>query len=318
MSIQNGQLSSEAKSEENRTENRTCHDEPAEKNGQEESLAKRVLEWVKGTHAWWATEELDRDLGFISPSDKDYRGKLLRKLREDGIIEHHPKINKQFRYVNTKVTSLNFKTASAGGVLPIRWPLGGEQFVNLFPGNMGVVAGSPNAGKTALMLNLIHLNQTNFPVYYFCSEMGEVELRNRLDKFPGMDMEDWHFQAVDRASDFADVIRPDCVNLIDYLEMTTELYMVNAYLTAISHKLGSGVAIVAIQKKQGATFGRGQEFGLEKPKLYLSLDKGKLQIVKGKSWAKKNVDPNGLQVSFKIIDGCQFQSTSDWDWTTQR
>ena len=105
----------------------------------------------------------------------------------------------------------------------------------------------------------------------------------------------------------------DCVNLIDYLEMTTELYMVNAYLTAISHKLGSGVAIVAIQKKQGATFGRGQEFGLEKPKLYLSLDKGKLQIVKGKSWAKRNVEPNGLQISFKISDGCQFQAATDWE-----
>jgi len=309
MSIQNGQLSSEAKSE----ENRTCRDEPSGKNGQEESLAKRVLEWVKGTHAWWATEELDRDLGFVSASDRDYRGKILRKLRVEGIVEQHPKINKQFRYVNTKVTNLNFKTASGAGILPIRWPLGVEEFVNLFPGNMVVVAGSPNTGKTALMLNFIYLNQGILPIYYFCSEMGEVELRDRLDKFPGMDIEDWHFEAVDRASDFADVIRPDCVNLIDYLEMTTELYMINAHLTAISHKLGSGFAIVAIQKKQGAIFGRGQEFGLEKPKLYLSLDKGKLQIVKGKSWAKKNVDPNGLQVSFKIIDGCQFEACSSWD-----
>ena len=306
MSIQNGQVSPEAKSEENRTENRTTYDEAIGENGQG-SLSGRVLEWVKGTHAWWATEELDRDLGFVSASDKDYRGKVLRKLKADGIIEPHPKINKQFRYVNTKVTGLNFKTASSAGVLPIRWPLGVEQFVNLFPGNMAVLAGSPNTGKTAFMLNFIYLNQDNFPIYYFCSEMGEVELRDRLDKFPGMDIQGWHFQAVDRASDFADVIRPDCVNLIDYLEMTTELYMVNAYLTAISHKLGSGVAIVAIQKKQGATFGRGQEFGLEKPKLYLSLDKGKLQIVKGKSWAKKNVDPNGLQISFKIIDGCSLK-----------
>src|SRR5208283_1131451 len=185
MSIQNGQLSSEAKSEENRTENRTCRDEPSGKNGQEESLAKRVLEWVKGTHAWWATEELDRDLGFVSASDRDYRGKILRKLRVEGIVEQHPKINKQFRYVNTKVTNLNFKTASGAGILPIRWPLGVEEFVNLFPGNMVVVAGSPNTGKTALMLNFIYLNQGILPIYYFCSEMGEVELRDRLDKFPG-------------------------------------------------------------------------------------------------------------------------------------
>lgn len=279
-----------------------------------ESLSKKIMSWVEETTGWWETSELDKDLGITVPKDKENRRKILLRLRDRGIIEPHQKLNKQFRYVNTKVTSLAFKTASTAGVLPIQWPLGIEKYVNLFPGNMAVVAGSPNAGKTALMLNFIYLNQDNFPVFYFCSEMGEVELRDRLDKFPGMDVEDWHFEAKERASDFADVVKPDCVNVIDYLEMTTELYAVNTHLTAISHKLGSGIAIVALQKKHGATFGRGQEFGLEKPKLYLSLDKGKLQIVKGKSWAKKNVDPQGLTVNFKIIDGCQFQASGEWDW----
>jgi hypothetical protein len=129
-----------------------------------------------------------------------------------------------------------------------------------------------------------------------------------------MAIEDWHFEAIERAGDFADVIRPDCVNVVDYLEMTTELYLINTHLTAISHKLGSGLAIVAVQKKQDAKYGRGQEFGLEKPKLYLSMDRGKLTIVKGKSWATKNVDPHGLTVNFKIIGGCQFQATGEWDW----
>ena len=40
------------------------------------------------------------------------------------------------------------------------------------------------------------------------------------------------------------------INIVDYLEMTTELYAVNTHLTAISHKLGSGIAIVGLQKKQ--------------------------------------------------------------------
>lgn len=278
------------------------------------NLSERVREWIKDTTGWWETSELDRDLGIISPRDRENRKKILSRLRVNGIVETHPKINKQFRYVNTKVVSLYFKTASKAGVLPLRWPLGIERYVNLFPGNTAVVAGSPNSGKTALLLNLIYLNQGNFPIYYLCSEMGAVELRDRLDKFPGMDIEEWRFEAIERATDFADVIRPDCVNIIDYLEMTTELYVVNTHLVAIGHKLGSGLAIVALQKKVGATYGRGQEFGLEKPKLYLSMDEGKLQIVKGKSWATKKVDPHGLSIRFKIIDGCQFQATSEWDW----
>lgn len=279
-----------------------------------EGLSKRVQAWVGETTGWWETSELDKDLVITAPKDKENRRKILLRLRDRGIIEAHQKLNKQFRYVNTRVTSLAFKTATNAGVLPVKWPLGIEKYVNLFPGNMAVVAGSPNAGKTALLLDFIYLNQDSFPVFYFCSEMGAVELRDRLDKFPGMAIEDWRFEAKERAGDFADVIRPDCVNVIDYLEMTTELYLINTHLTAISHKLGSGIAIVALQKKQGATFGRGQEFGMEKPKLYLSMDKGKLTIVKGKSWATKNVDPNGLQVSFKITGGCQFTATGEWGW----
>jgi hypothetical protein len=279
-----------------------------------EGLSKRVQAWIEGTTGWWETGELDKDLSITDPKSKENRRKILLRLRDKGIIEPHPKLNKQFRFINTRITSLEFKTASNTGVLPLKWPMGIEKRVNLFPGNIAVVAGSPNAGKTALLLNLIHLNQDTFPIYYFCSEMGAVELRDRLGQFPSMAIEDWKFQAVERSGGFADVIVPDCVNIIDYLEMTTELYEVNTHLTAISHKLGSGIAIVALQKKQGAQYGRGQEFGLEKPKLYLSMDRGKLQIIKGKSWATKNVDPHGLEIGFKIVGGCQFEITRDWDW----
>jgi len=307
-----GQPPPEAKRDKSVTENVTSTSEKRFKNVT--PLSDRIEAWVKDTTGWWSTDELDKDIGINSKTEKDNRRQILKRLREAGIVEQHQKVNKQFRFINTRVTSLDFKTANNTGVLPLKWPLGIEQYVNIFPGNIAVVAGSPNTGKTALLLNFIYLNQDSFPIYYLCSEMGPVELRDRLDKFPGMDIKDWHFEAIERASDFADVIRPDCVNIVDYLEMTTELYLVNAHLTAISHKLGSGFALVAVQKKQGAQFGRGQEFGLEKPKLYLSMDKGKLVTIKGKSWATKNVDPNGLRVSFKITGGCQFERTGEWDW----
>lgn len=318
MYILNGTESSEAKRDKNGTENGTTSlTGDSGELSRLEGLAKRIRLWVKDTVGWWTTEEIDRDLGILGQKDKENRRKILLRLRADNIVEAHPKINKQFRYLNTKVTSLAYKTAGKAGVLPVKWPLGIEKYVNLFPGNIAVIAGSPNAGKTALLLNFIYLNQNAFPINYFCSEMGSVELRDRLDEFTGMDINDWKFNAFERAGDFADVIRQDCVNVIDYLEMTEELYRVNTHLTDISHKLGTGLAIVALQKKEGAKYGRGQEFGLEKPKLYLALDKGKVQIVKGKSWAAKNMDPNGLQVSFKIVGGCQFNQTGQWSHPNQ-
>jgi len=276
------------------------------------ALADRVLDWVKQTTSWWDTTDLDKDLGISTAKDKGNRRIILYRLREQGIIEPHQKINKQYRFINTKITNLSFKTATNDGTMNFLWPMGIEKYCNLYPGNMAVIAGSPNAGKTALLLNVIKLNQDKFPIYYFCSEMGAVEIRSRLDKFPDMKTEDWKFEAIERASDFADVVRPDCINIIDYLEMTTDLYAVNTHLTGISHRIGTGLAIVAVQKKVGAVYGRGQEFGLEKPKIYLSLDRNKLKIIKGKSWVQPNVDPHGLERSFKIVGGCEFVPSGNW------
>jgi hypothetical protein len=72
------------------------------------------------------------------------------------------------------------------------------------------------------------------------------------------------------------------------------------------------LAIVAIQKKVGQKWGHGQEFSAEKSKLYLSMDERKLSIVKGKSWANKKIDPNGLRVEFNIARGCEFEMTKEW------
>ncbi len=280
---------------------------------QKESLADIVLSWVKGTTGWWATDELDRDLGILGSQRKAARRLILFRLKEQGIIESHQKLNKQWRYINTEITNLAFKTASTTGIINIKWPTCIERFVNLFPGNLVVVAGSPNSGKTAFALEFIYLNDADWPITYVCSEMGAVELRNRLEKFSDRKIEDWKFNAIERASDFGDVVVPDCVTIIDYLEMTNELFEVNTHLTKIAHRIGSGLAIVLIQKKLNAAFGRGQEFSLEKPKMYLSLDRGIMRMIKAKCWAKPQVDPCGMQVSFKITGGCHFVVSKDWE-----
>ncbi len=278
-----------------------------------ETAARQVADWVQGTGGrWWDTLELDADLGFRSPQQKSYRRLILYRLRQQGLIEGHPRVNRKWRYVDHTIRRLNFKGAAAAPVLDLRWPLGIEQYVNLYPGNIAVVAGAPNAGKTALLLNFIRHNQERHPIYYWCSEMGEAELEGRLKKFEGIGIDQWKFEALERAEDFEDVIVPDCINVVDYLEMTDELYRVNEHLTAISRRIGSGLAVVALQKKEGVRLGRGQEFGLEKPKLYLSMDRGRLSIVKGKSWADPDIDPNGLSVLFRITGGCRFEITRGW------
>jgi hypothetical protein len=285
----------------------------------DETQCDRVLAWVKETSGWWSTQELDTDLGFRDTQSKNYRRLVVHRLKEQGIIEPHPTVNKQFRYVDKRPARLDFKRASSAGVLSLKWLFGIEQRVNLYPGNLVVVAGSQNAGKSALLLNFIRMNMDQFPIVYFSSEMGDVELQERLKMFPNVSLEDWHFDAQSRSRDFHDVVIPDFVNIIDFLEVSDEFWKVNAKLTAITERLGTGLAIVALQKKEGALLGRGDSFSLERPRLYLSMDaplgNGKLTIVKGKSWANPKVNPNGLTMKYTITGGCQFEATRDWGHT---
>ncbi|MBN1458899.1 MAG: hypothetical protein JXA57_05140 [Armatimonadetes bacterium] len=272
-----------------------------------------IRAWIEDAGSgWWPVRDLDTDLGITSTPERDYRGKVLRRLRDEGAIEQHPKLAKQFRRLETSVTRLDFKNATPAGVLNLEWPLGIHRLVNLYAGNLAVVAGAPNSGKTALVLDFCRLNMAKFPVYYWCSEMEAPELRDRLELFPGMVADDWHIEAFERATDFEHVIVPDGLNVVDYLEMSEDLYLVNTHLTQIQHRIGSGIAVVAIQKKTDAVYGRGQEFGLEKPKLYLSMDAGRLTIVKGKAWATRGRNPNGLAIDFRLENGCEFMPSSEW------
>ncbi len=279
------------------------------------SLAGVIRQWVEGTRGWWKTEELDRELGIKEPSEKDYRGKVLRRLRDAGVVQQHQRINNQWRFVAVEITPLDFKKAVVGAVLPLKWAFGIEKYVNLFPGNIVVVAGSPNSGKTGLLLDFIYRNQNTcgYPIYLFSSEGGAEELRDRLAGFPDIGIDDWNFEAAERMGEFADVIVPDCINIIDFLELPgDELWAVGSQLTAISKAIGNGLAIVAIQKKRGAVLGRGQELGMEKPRLYLAMDKGKLVIVKGKRWAQKGINPDGRVIQFTIENGCIFHPIGGW------
>tara|TARA_R110002020_G_scaffold81185_1_gene201920 strand:+ start:2569 stop:4212 length:1644 start_codon:yes stop_codon:yes gene_type:complete len=280
---------------------------------QTRNLSAAIREWIDRSDSWWTTDELDNELGIRTPREKHLRSQvlLLLKTGTNKKIRQHQTVNKRYRKVDSEVIGLDYKKQQDVKVLDLRWPLGIEDLVNIYPSNLAVVAGSPNSGKTALLLNVIRLNQDRMPIYYFCSEMGVQELQGRLELFDAP-LADWKFEAIERSSNFADVIVPDCINIIDFMELTEDVYKVNTYLTELTHVIGNGVVIVAVQKKIGALMGRGQEFSLEKPRLYLSLDDGKIKIAKGKHWAQKNYNPSGLERFFSIVGGAYFIPSTGW------
>jgi hypothetical protein len=212
--------------------------------------------------------------------------------------------------VDTHAEDIDWLSAT-DETIDFRYPLGIEKYVLTLPRNVIVVAGVPNAGKTAFLLNCVRMNMKKFDIHYFSSEMGSYEFKTRLSKFD-LPLKDWTFSAKERVSDFASVIKPNAVNVIDFLEMTGDFWMIGQHLREIYEKLDKGIAIVAIQKNPGTDVGLGGYRGMEKPRLYVNLEQGKAKIVKAKNWANESVNPNKLFVQFKLVQGCKFIRTDDW------
>jgi len=275
------------------------------RSGRYVELRLQIEKWLELTDGWFHIHDLDKDLKITLKRDKECRKKILYRMVQAGQLEKHKSRYGVFRKVQDEVEEIDWRSADPDSFLDIRWPFGLEKLVRIYSGNIIIIAGSPNAGKSAFLLNFIDLNQRNWPIHYFSSEMGAEELKLRLSKF-GYGDNHWDFKAYSRASDFARVIRPDDINLIDYLEVADNFYLIAQELREIHDRLQKGIAVIALQKKRGAQLGRGAEFSLEKPRLYLSMDQGELEIVKAKNWALAGVNPNGMKFKFKLVDGCKF------------
>lgn len=275
-----------------------------------DKLTKETVKaWIETTSGWWHYRELDKDLDIGTPQGKSNRRVFLKRFCDEGFVIRHPKEDGKFRLLDNQAPLIDWESADSSKVLDLNWPFELEKLVAIYPKNIIVIAGTFNAGKTAFCLNFIARNQHRaeiaglLPIQYFSSEMGPEEMKLRLSKFP---VSDWAFQARERSANFADVVMPDKINIIDYLEVTNDFFLVAEEISKIWDKLKGGIALIAVQKKQGATLGRGAEFSAEKPRLYLSMDSGRLTIVKGKNWAVEAQNPNGLKFSFKLVGGFKF------------
>jgi hypothetical protein len=187
-----------------------------------------------------------------------------------------------------------------------------------------VVAGEPNAGKTAWLLNVAYENQNDHEVHYFSSEMGADELKDRLLKFEETNMcrlDGWKTRFWDKSGDFADAIKPNAINIIDFLELHDKFWEIGGKIREIYDRLDRGIAIVALQKNPTQVLKDGtvkNEWGLgalraaEKARLYFTMNTGNVAVIKkAKNW-KSKVNPNGMMMRYTLAQGCRFVEKGKW------
>ena len=265
----------------------------------------------------FVSTDVDSNLGLLTRVDKVDRAKILGRLIDEGLVERGKKRG-HFRVIDQSEEIIDWEHAEAGDGLPLRWPLELEKRFEVMPGSVVIVAGESNAGKTALLLNVARLNLDTFPTFYFSSsnETNARVLNKRLRAF-NEPLDVWKpMTAISRAGDFSDVIRPDGLNLIDYLEMHQDFYEIGGRIAAIAEKLNEGVAVVALQKNPGSDYGRGGAMTVDKATVYLSLHRGDLDTKEPHTLKLPKikyplVDYADKPIRFKLAGGCRFIRSDD-------
>tara|TARA_Y100000310_G_scaffold182236_1_gene182295 strand:- start:4616 stop:6178 length:1563 start_codon:yes stop_codon:yes gene_type:complete len=288
------------------------------------SVIKRAMErehnwkleteqWIADTMGYFRIQDLFSELGAMSIKDKNNIRVSIHRMIKKGLVEHHKKDNGKYRRVDQRREYIDFRKASSESLF-VKFPLDLHELVKLYPKNICIIAGEPNAGKTTFLLNLIKLNMHEYPITYYSSEMGDTDLRVKLELFQDVLLDDWKFKAEERSSNFADVIEPNGFNVIDYMEIHNEHYRIGEWIRDVFDKLDKGIAFIAIQKKKGASEGVGGMTTLEKARLYLTMGGSRVTIAKCKSFKDPAINPNKLFTKFKLIGGTVFKQEGDWEY----
>lgn len=288
----------------------------------ERNLAAEVEEWVlseeMSTSVVFLSTDIEKCLQLSTREDKKNLSIILKRLIVRGVIEKHGDKRGTFRIKSQVENEINWETCD-DTIVDVSWPFGLEQFYICLPKNIIVVAGSPDAGKTAFCLNFASLNMDRYQIKYFSSEMGALELKSRLKKFD-FSLSKWkRVKFIERSLNFADVIDPDGINVVDYIEVPEEAWKIATPINEIFRKLDKGICLIALQKPKSRDVARGGESTLDRPRMYLSMGNHEIKIVKCKNWASE-VNPNGLSLEYKIAQGCKFTQQSEWSlkWEEMR
>jgi hypothetical protein len=165
------------------------------------NYTEETREWVSATFGYFSVTELYNALHIVTKEEKGRTRTILHRLVEEEIIERHQTKNACYRKVNKELIKINWLNETEREVA-LKWPLDIQQYFITMPKNIIVVAGSPDSGKTAFLLNFIANNMNSHEIIYFSSEMGAMELKSRLSKFEGIDS--WRFDSYERSGQFAD------------------------------------------------------------------------------------------------------------------
>jgi len=196
-----------------------------------------------------------------------------------------------------------------------------EDCVEIFPGDMILISGRSNYGKTCMALSLMGENlQLMYAVLMgseYTASDGKIspKFKRRMKRMHWVkwltDEGQPRFDLLPVGSDYEDYIKPDCLNVIDWISLNGEYYLIDRVMKSIKDRVGNGVAVVVIQKNKDMEFGEGGERTERYADVHLRIDSfgeqeslltlGKVKSPKGRA--------SGRTWAFGVIDfGANFSN----------
>ena len=283
------------------------------KNDRSKNLTAEIREIIESTSGNFSSTFIyQTSTKSTFPEDKRKISAILSRMVKEGYIERVNNQNGLFRRIESDCKPEDWQNACTDTV-DLWLPFELSEMIEVPPGSIILFAGSQDAGKSAVQMNIAKENRHTWDVHYYSSELNAGAFKNRMNKFPDLSIDQCSINFYPRSSNFHDVLKTgkNDLNIIDYLEIHDNFYKVSEYLAQIHKKLGDSTCVVALQKDPQALYGRGGSFTQEKPILSVALDYGKATISKFKG-EFKNENPRGKQYLFKLVDGCRIVKGSGW------
>lgn len=273
---------------------------------------QQFLSLVKGYT--FTLEQLYKQFNYTTREAKNNCWHVLEYLVKKGELEKIA--TGKYRHFDPTLEEIHWRNANVEDIVKVNLPLSLDRYVKIYHKSINIIAGAPGAGKTAFLYDFLlrNMNMNDYPLILFTNDMTAEEIKERMLNAEIEIPNPSPFKVYDRADNFADVVEPDAINVIDYLDLNSEVYLIGDEIEKIYRKLKRGIAWIGIQKKPGQEIGQGGVFSIKRAKLYLSLDQmkeneqwiHKLIILKARGRVIPSVNPRQLQVRFKLVDGIKF------------
>lgn len=291
-------------------------------------IAQEIRDWIETVNGIFHLRDLYDWIPDLSKSrgDKQYIRKCLHRMIEKGILASNGRYG-IYRKIVDKPERMDFLSVESKPV-DIWLPFQTDEtesslndLVEIYPSNIIIIAGEKGVGKTTLAMNIAWVNRNTWNVSYFNSEMGKHELKKRVEMFNGTDPYEWaeKISFYPESSNFQDVVEVGAkqLNIIDYIESTGDDFpYVAKWISNIHVKIlnTETVCVLCLQKPPGRDEAYGGTQTRNKPRLYLSVSRGKMLILDSKNW-RSGENPQGKECEFKIVGGYKLIQTSPWGKT---